>query len=64
MRKRRFTTVVNRRSSEKSGTKPVPAAGRSVVQKEKKEYVAPEIEKREKLGEVAGMPTTVSGATG
>jgi hypothetical protein len=24
---------------------------------EKKEYVAPEIEKREKLGEVAGMPT-------
>jgi hypothetical protein len=30
------------------------------VQKEKKEYVAPEIEKREKLDEVAGMPTTVS----
>jgi hypothetical protein len=31
--------------------------------KEKKAYVAPEIEKREKLGEVAGLPTTVSGTT-
>ena len=29
----------------------------------KKAYVAPEIEKREKLGDVAGLLTTISGAT-
>lgn len=30
---------------------------------EKKAYVAPEIEKREKLDEVAGSPATISGQT-
>jgi hypothetical protein len=39
--------------------KPVPATRRSAVQKEKKEYVAPEIEKRERLTEVAQAGTTV-----
>jgi hypothetical protein len=33
------------------------------VQKEKKEYVAPEVEKRGKLGEVAGTGT-ISGEAG
>jgi len=28
---------------------------------QKKAYVAPEIEKREKLGEVAGSPAAISG---
>jgi hypothetical protein len=44
--------------------KPVPVTRRSAVQKEKKEYVAPEVEKRERLTEVAGSPTVVSGAVG
>jgi hypothetical protein len=44
--------------------KRVPAARRSAVQKEKKEYVAPEVEKRERLTEVAGFPVVVSGTPG
>ena len=34
------------------------------MEKEKKEYVAPQVEKREKLTEVAGFPVVVSGAVG